>query len=234
MRITIGLGILTLGLVTSPSAGQDIPNGFAEIDRTFVCPEALPDDAARQRALREFFTATAKANPSETVEQATAYRLRLLQKHACKATLDHMNAADNAVRGGAVLDQAWLEVGRNDIGHISVATTNARLYLDPRAPNGHAVEVYAKLEFAAPRIAKAGHVHYDTVVSHAVYYCRAHAYALIENDYFLDRQPVLKDAQSPEAKVGGIDVYQRTSTPQGSFNAMAEAWACEAVQGSAT
>ena len=50
----------------------------------FVCPEALPNDAARQHALQEFYDSYEQAEPAATVSEAHLYRLVLLKTHNCK------------------------------------------------------------------------------------------------------------------------------------------------------
>lgn len=58
-----------------------------QIDRTFVCPESLPSDAAREDALRLFIAQVQAAEPNLTVQALTEYRISLLEKHQCRDTL---------------------------------------------------------------------------------------------------------------------------------------------------
>jgi hypothetical protein len=60
---------------------------LAEIDKAFVCPEDLPDDPAREAALRGFFAAVGAAAPTMSVDDLIRFRLALLEKHHCAQTL---------------------------------------------------------------------------------------------------------------------------------------------------
>ena len=73
----------------------------AQIDRTFVCPEALPSDAARQDALKLFFQQAAAAKPSITLGEITQFRVAMLRKHGCNETLAKLGVSPVAKPTGA-------------------------------------------------------------------------------------------------------------------------------------
>jgi hypothetical protein len=81
---------LTMLLVSGAAlVGAQVPqtpasSALAELSARFVCPEALPDDDARQRALSDFFASYEKAYPSGAAFGAHAYRHVLLKTHGCK------------------------------------------------------------------------------------------------------------------------------------------------------
>lgn len=65
----------------------------AQIDRTFVCPEALPSDEARNTALKLFLEQVAAAKKTITVAEITQFRVAMLRKHQCNATLANIGVA---------------------------------------------------------------------------------------------------------------------------------------------
>ena len=65
----------------------------AQIDRTFVCPEYLATDEARNDALKLFLKQVTTAKPSVTVEEAIQFRVAMLQKHECNETLAHIDVS---------------------------------------------------------------------------------------------------------------------------------------------
>jgi hypothetical protein len=207
------------------------PASFADMDRAFVCPEALPDDAARTAALRDFIDAAAKAAPKESIPKVLQYRRSLLEKHGCLRTLQSLEDSEARVRNGAVLDQAWAPVVSGPVIALSVSSTYVKPYEDPRDPAEYAVETYVKLSLRTPSETNATHTRYDQVVSHNVYYCRTGRYALIENDYFFSGRLVLKDPSPPRA-FGSQTVYDVTAIPAGSLNETAARSVCVSNPGS--
>ena len=71
---------------------------LAVLDRQFVCPEALPDDAARSAALKQFFDQVGTAEPAVTIGDMIAYRLALLRKHDCRDTLANIARSQARVK----------------------------------------------------------------------------------------------------------------------------------------
>jgi hypothetical protein len=72
-----------LGPAAAHAQGADQAK-LAEIDRSFVCPEAMPTDQTRHDALSLFMHQAADANPQGTVEEIVNFRTWMLQKHHCK------------------------------------------------------------------------------------------------------------------------------------------------------
>jgi hypothetical protein len=64
-----------------------------QIDRTFVCPEALPSDEARHDSLKLFLEQVAAAKPNITVMEITQFRVAMLRKHDCNETLAHLGVS---------------------------------------------------------------------------------------------------------------------------------------------
>jgi hypothetical protein len=61
----------------------------------FVCPENLPNDAARQAQLQEFIRRLIEEHPEiNTVSQITTIRVRLLEAHHCTQTLKNLHIAE--------------------------------------------------------------------------------------------------------------------------------------------
>lgn len=57
-----------------------------DLDKNFVCPEKLPDDAARLQAITSFMQAYARFDGKATVNDRLAYRAWLLARHKCTTT----------------------------------------------------------------------------------------------------------------------------------------------------
>jgi hypothetical protein len=234
MRINLtSAAVLVLALIAGAARAAAPRPDFAAIEKAFVCPETLADDQARKDAIAAFMDAVAKAAPGMSIADLLLYRRELLENHGCARTLASLAAGEAAVRAGAVLDQAWWPVGDAPSVSLFVASDYLKLFVDPRFPGEHAVETFVKLQFAAPRQTDVTQVTYDLVISHNVYYCSTHRYALIENDYFLKGQPVHKDPSPVAAQLGSIAVYALTPTPRGSLNEVASRWACGARSGQA-
>ena len=91
MKIS-GPSLLSLALATllifPAHAGEVDKDKLAEIDRGFVCPESIPDSAARQEAIRQFILQVRDAWPSASVDDTIAFRVALLNKHKCTKTLE--------------------------------------------------------------------------------------------------------------------------------------------------
>jgi hypothetical protein len=224
---------VALALAASANAGDASAAGaLAGVDRDFVCPEQMPSDAARMAALKAFMENVAKATPDASVLHILEFRRALLEKHHCERTLQNMQQADARVLGGAVLDQPWLPINGPPRAELYVSAGFLRLYIDPRRPTEHAVETFVRTKFPAPAETNVTHVRYDEVVSHNVYYCQSHAYALVQNDYFLGGREVLKDPSPPQV-IAGKTVYEIDPVPPGSFNELASRAVCASEPGSA-
>lgn len=218
-------GALLLG--AAPPTGS-----LAELDRQFICPEAMRSDADRMAGLRGFFERYVAAVPNASPTDILAYRRLLLARHGCRKTLASVDAADRAVAAGDVRRQAWVTVTQRAGVELEMSTNHVGPVLDPRFPAEQAVDAYARLTLSAPAVTDATHTRYDQLVSHAVYFCRTQRYALVENDYFLEGRLAQKDP-SPAVAHGpsGQPLYAIAPVPAGSVNADASRWACGTVRG---
>lgn len=76
--------VLLLAAVGAAAAGPPLSTAQQNaLARTFVCPEKLPDDAARLQAVTRFMDDYAAMRPTATVNDRLAFRSRLLAKHHC-------------------------------------------------------------------------------------------------------------------------------------------------------
>ena len=83
------LRFLPLVLLALPAHAQSADKDkLAQVDRTFVCPESLPDDATRREAMKKYLLAVGDAWPGVTVNQMIDFRVALLNKHNCAKTLE--------------------------------------------------------------------------------------------------------------------------------------------------
>ena len=80
------LPIATALVLTVQDAQPPAKTTLSGLSAHFVCPEALPNDAARQRAFQDFYDAYAQAEPAAPVAGAGVYRRVLLKTHSCKQT----------------------------------------------------------------------------------------------------------------------------------------------------
>jgi hypothetical protein len=101
---------------------------LAQLDRTFVCPESLPSDEARQDAVKLFLEQYAVIHPETTVAQFTHYRISLLEKHHCSVTLAAMGLSDSTATPAAATTAAWKQAGRVGMGDGVVTTIFADLH----------------------------------------------------------------------------------------------------------
>jgi hypothetical protein len=91
-------GVVAVWGAASGQAQMPARNRLAQIDRTFVCPESLPNDAAREAAIRLFTEQVVAINPRLTVRQIVSYRVALLRRHGCGHTLANLTTARSARR----------------------------------------------------------------------------------------------------------------------------------------
>ena len=76
-----------------PLGAQQSPQDtLGQLDQSFVCPENLPNDHARDTALRDFLEAIRAGAGSMTVAQMIEFRMFLLKKHNCAKTLEQIHA----------------------------------------------------------------------------------------------------------------------------------------------
>ena len=95
-------------LLAAPAYAQprpDLATVLAEIDQGFVCPQFLPDDAARRAEMLAFSRALASIGPPRiTYRQAAYIRTRMLERHNCggsATTVASAESADGATAGDA-------------------------------------------------------------------------------------------------------------------------------------
>jgi hypothetical protein len=86
------IGVLLVGN-TAAYAQLAVQQKLAQIDRTFVCPESLPSNEARNDALKLFLEELTAAQPTVTVKQLIEFRVAMLRKHRCRATLANIGVA---------------------------------------------------------------------------------------------------------------------------------------------
>ena len=91
-RLVATASIIMLAAIAA-HAQPLVQQKLAEIDRTFVCPESLPSDQARQDAVKLFLHDLAAVQPDITLRQVTEFRVQMLRKHDCRATLSNIGAA---------------------------------------------------------------------------------------------------------------------------------------------
>ena len=76
------LALLLLGQAAPP---RQPPASLAPLSRGLVCPERLPDDAARQAAATRFVEAYGRLRPKSHMGERLEYRARLLRERGCRA-----------------------------------------------------------------------------------------------------------------------------------------------------
>lgn len=92
----VGVIVVLLAGDTASHAQLAVQQKLAQIDRTFVCPESLPSDEARSDALKLFLEELAAVQPTITVKQLAEFRVAMLRKHRCLATLANIGVAPAA------------------------------------------------------------------------------------------------------------------------------------------
>jgi hypothetical protein len=233
LAVQSGLGATAAAALTIfavSAAGQAAPAAAADaMDKQFVCPEAMKNDAQRSTSLDAFMQAFGRAHPDATVADMLLFRREMLNKHKCTRTLQNLQAEQDAVELGEVDAQAWLPLGSTSRGiTLSVSMDQLKPFVDPRFPTEKAVEDYSLVAFNQPRKTTT-HVEFDRVVSHEVYYCSRNQYAVVGNQYFLADKSVLTDS-GPVAEVDGAQVYQTVNIPNGSLTQAIARWACGAAK----
>lgn len=122
----------------------------AEFDAQFRCPETFVDELQSKQALAEFISWYGAHHKQVTTESLIAYRMQLLSKHKCEATLANISKANDASRltppeynaraacsGNARcvdeemaakrwMQQNWVSIGSNAKTYCLEAATKAR------------------------------------------------------------------------------------------------------------
>lgn len=76
-------------LLIAAAAVQPLsPSQQRTLDKGFICPEKMADDAARLAAVTRFMQDYARLDPRATVGARLAYRDRQLVRHKCAADGD--------------------------------------------------------------------------------------------------------------------------------------------------
>jgi len=83
---------LVVAVLWSGYAAAELPTEktLAIIDRTFVCPEDLPNDETRDAA-NAFFLQLVMSMGEVTPEQLIEYRVRMLRRHNCTKSLENIS-----------------------------------------------------------------------------------------------------------------------------------------------
>lgn len=87
--LALPLGLLLGGQAIEAAAARDLRVVLNEINAGFVCPQFLPDDAARQLSAQGFGAAIASIGPRRltAVEAQRIYR-RMIELHNCSTASD--------------------------------------------------------------------------------------------------------------------------------------------------
>jgi hypothetical protein len=92
------LGFVFAFACANPAGAQlEIQRRLAQIDSTFVCPESLPNDVARGDAVKLFLDQVTAVEPNLTLADLVSYRMTLLRKHNCTATLHNIGELGQAL-----------------------------------------------------------------------------------------------------------------------------------------
>jgi hypothetical protein len=91
---SLPLVLVTALLSVSAQAQSADKEKLSGIDRGFLCPESLPDDTARQEAVKQFILKVRDAWPGASVDDMIAFRKFLLKKHNCTKTLEAIERQD--------------------------------------------------------------------------------------------------------------------------------------------
>jgi hypothetical protein len=112
--IAFSIAVLSSSIAASGADAQlAVQQRLAQIDRTFVCPESLANDEARESAINLFINQVGAVEPSITINEIVAYRMSLLKKHGCGQTLANI-ASSNSQAAASKPDPAshWVQAGR--------------------------------------------------------------------------------------------------------------------------
>jgi hypothetical protein len=88
----LGIAMIALMLLGTAATAQS-PAGEAgapSFDDRFVCPESLPDRAAREKQVKDFLEWATEAYPQSTVKEVLEMRLHMLEAHHCTQTLENI------------------------------------------------------------------------------------------------------------------------------------------------
>jgi hypothetical protein len=121
----VGTIVVLLAGNTAAHAQLAVQQKLAQIDRTFVCPESLPSDEARNDAVKLFLEEAAAVQPTITVKQLTEFRVAMLKKHKCRATLANIAVAPAATAAPATHNtDHWERAGSISGPHGMVITVD--------------------------------------------------------------------------------------------------------------
>jgi len=99
------LAVASLCLASEASAARDLGSVLTEINQGFVCPEFLPDDAARRAEIVSFSRALASVGPTRITYRKAAYiRAKMLERHNCgrgPTTVAAAETVDTPAQGAA-------------------------------------------------------------------------------------------------------------------------------------
>lgn len=97
MRIAL---IVAIALAAQAATAAEAPKRPAaaklttsEFARSFVCPEALPNDARREQETKRFLDWVAAVHPNWTPADMVEHRMALLVAHGCHQTLQSIQQA---------------------------------------------------------------------------------------------------------------------------------------------
>jgi len=83
------IALTAIVAVIQSSSLLPVQQKLDQLDRTFICPEDLPSDEARQSAVLLFLEQVRAIEPNLTVKSLIEYRQSLLVKHDCTKTLQY-------------------------------------------------------------------------------------------------------------------------------------------------
>lgn len=223
LTIQVMLIVLTLALhCAAPSAAAAKDN--ADFLRNFKCPEALPDDAARKKAVEDFFAWALPQRKDWTEQQLNDLRIALLRRNQCKQTLANMGIAlelDADPRYACVAangQRRFSSKGGEGCKGVPIASTWVSFYKSPtvlidilptslvREPDG--VKAWTQFYLASPAEGDRGGWKYDDVKAVTKYFCKTRQMLLIQGTYSLNGKRVwersVKDSFMEEIEPGTL------------------------------
>ncbi|MDD2699612.1 MAG: hypothetical protein PHH36_00105 [Sideroxydans sp.] len=88
--------LLTLFIAVTYCSASAAPLSDSDFSKTFLCPEDLPTDQAREDALRNFLSWVRQQHPNFTAQEAMQLRFQLLEEHHCGETLATIQSSSPA------------------------------------------------------------------------------------------------------------------------------------------
>jgi hypothetical protein len=105
---------IVLAAAGAASSQLRVQGQLAQVDATFVCPESLPSDEARQDAVKLCLEEVAAIEPQINVREVVSYRVALLRKHRCSETLRNIGE----LGGGAAPSQLYVRRAQIDLSVV--------------------------------------------------------------------------------------------------------------------